>query len=48
LGRRVQHIADLPDDAWRTHLLDEETTASDDEDVELAWHTTRKDVGKRE
>lgn len=47
LGHRVQHIAELPDDAWRTHLLDEETSTSDDEaDVELAWN--RKEVGKRE
>jgi len=47
LGHRVQHIAELPDDAWRTHLLDDETTTTDeDEDVELAWN--RKEVGKRE
>lgn len=46
LGHRVQHIAELPDDAWRTHLLDEETSTSDDEDVEMAW--SRKQVGKRE
>ena len=46
LGHRVQHIAELPDDAWRTHLLDETTSTDEEEDVELAWN--RKEVGKRE
>ena len=47
LGHRVQHIAELPDDAWRTHLLDDETTASDDEvDMEMGWN--QKEASKRE
>jgi hypothetical protein len=29
LSGRVRHVAALPDDAWRTHLLDEETSDSD-------------------
>lgn len=29
LGKRVKHVADLPDDAWKTHLLDEESAIPD-------------------
>ena len=24
MGKRVHHVSELPDDAWRTHLLDNE------------------------
>jgi PAT family acetyl-CoA transporter-like MFS transporter 1 len=48
LGKRVQHIADLPDEAWRTHLLDEDTTSMSDgdNDMEMGWN--RQEDGKRE
>ena len=38
LGRRVRRLAELPDDAWRTHLLDKEIEDGDllnSTDVEL-------------
>jgi len=55
LGNRVRRVAELPDDAWRTHLLDKEDV--DEEslltsvDVELAESANRwepKEDGKRE
>ena len=47
LGNRVRYLADLPDDAWRTHLLDKDTSTSDeDDDVEMGRN--RKEEGKRE
>jgi PAT family acetyl-CoA transporter-like MFS transporter 1 len=48
LGKRVQHVADLPDEAWRTHLLDEDTTSMSDEDNDMEMGWNRKDDGKRE
>jgi PAT family acetyl-CoA transporter-like MFS transporter 1 len=35
MGRRVQTIAQLPDDAWRTHLLDEDEVSFTREEVAM-------------
>jgi PAT family acetyl-CoA transporter-like MFS transporter 1 len=58
LGNRVRHVAELPDDAWRTHLLDDKEKDVDEEaltsvDVELsesllAYRWEPKEEGKRE
>lgn len=54
LGRRVRQVAELPDDAWRTHLLDKQEVdeeALTSVDVELNESTYRwepKEDGKRE
>ena len=48
LGKRVRILQALPDDAWRTHILDEERTVYDEEsllssvDVELGETTKRE------
>lgn len=47
LGKRVRHLAELPDDSWRTHLLDKNETGYDEEalgsvDVELAGAETNR------
>jgi PAT family acetyl-CoA transporter-like MFS transporter 1 len=34
MGRRVEHLSELPDDAWRTHILDKEYKAYDEEALE--------------
>ena len=34
MGKKVQLLAHLPDDAWRTHL--------DDEDDDIEYHTSSK------
>jgi PAT family acetyl-CoA transporter-like MFS transporter 1 len=56
LGNRVRHVAELPDDAWRTHLLDkkdvdEEALTSVDVELSeslLAYQWEPKVEGKRQ
>lgn len=50
MGNTVRYVAELPDDAWRTHLLDDQEDSLKSVDVELG-ETPRwdpKDGGKRE
>ena len=52
MGRRVRILQALPEDAWRTHILDEDRTAYDEEsllssvDVELNETNFRRDQTK--
>jgi len=45
---RVQHLAKLPDDSWRTHLLDDDENQNSDGDVESPRQNVTKRFAKHE